>query len=174
MELSDGEMGFSELQIIMKDGTNVALQGTATSSSVLASSYGPNDYSICGAASDIASAAIDGNLCTFTAMNHDAAPWWEVDLGYGVALGDIVEFNIYVRLTYNNPYGATIDYSYQLDSALLTIMDEQGDVLFSHNLPWISMLSQPFSVNVPNVLGAVALSQAGADSTTLLRHLGMP
>jgi hypothetical protein len=171
LELSDGVMGFSELQVITKDGNNVALQGTATSSSVLTSSYGPDDYYICSASSDIPSAAIDGNLCTFTGMNYDAAPWWELDLGYGIPLGQIAQFNIYLRQSYNNAYGASIDYSYQLDSALLTIMDEQETVLFSQHLPWLSMISQPFSVNVPHVLIAIADMYNGADSNTLLANL---
>ena len=173
-ELSGGEMGFSELQLLTKDGTNIALQGNATSSSVLTSSYGPNDYSICWGNSDIPSAAIDNDFCTFTAMNHDAAPWWELDLGYGVTLDQIEEFIIYTRQTYNNAYGATIDPSYQLDSALVTVMDEQRVVLFSHNLPWISMLyTTPFIVNVPSVLLAISDLYAGASTYTLLTDLGL-
>jgi len=172
-ELSDGEMGFSELQLLTKDGTNIALQGIATSSSVLTSSYGSYDYSLCSANSDIPSAAIDNNFCTFTAMNHDAAPWWELDLGYRVPLGQIEEFILYMRPSYNNAYGATIDLSYQLDSALLTVMDEQRTVLFSHNLPWISMISTPFIVNVPRVLLAIADLYAGANTNTLLADLGL-
>jgi len=166
MSLSDGMMGFSELQIIMNDSTNIALQGNATSSSVLNSeAYGPNDYSICYATSNVVSAAIDGNFCTFFAANYDAQPWWNLDLGYGVPLSEISHIDIYVRQTYNNPYGATIDYSYQLDSATITLSDEHGIIIFTGTLPWLSTISQPFIVTVADVLQALT---ATTDSAILM------
>jgi hypothetical protein len=163
MELSDGIMGFAELQIFTRDGVNIAMQGTATSSSVLNSdAYGPNDYYICGATSHIASAAIDGNACTFFAANYDAQPWWKLDLGYGVPLSDIAHIDIYVRQAYNNPYGATIDYSYQLDSASVTLADAADNIFFTGTLPWLSTVSQPFVVNVSAVLVAAAATTDAA------------
>jgi hypothetical protein len=157
MSLSDGQMGFSELKIFLKDGTNVALAGTATSSSVLSASYGSYDYSICWAGpSDVASAAIDGNLCTFFAANYDAQPWWNLDLGYGIPLSEISHIELYLRGSYSNPYGATIDYSYQLDSATVTLSDGSGVPFFTGTLPWLSTISQPFTVDVSDVLAALA------------------
>ena len=168
MSLSDGMMGFSELQIIMNNGTNIALQGNATSSSVLNSeAYGPNDYYICYSTSDLASAAIDGNFCTFFAANYDAQPWWNLDLGFGVPLSEISHIDIYVRQPYNDPYGATIDYSYQLDSATITLSDENGIIIFTGTLPWLSTISQPFIVNVADVLQALTATTDVAILTTL-------
>jgi hypothetical protein len=160
--ISDGEMGFSELEVISNAGVNIALYGNATSSSTRVGSYGINDYDICGADSNIPSAAIDGDRrCTFAATNHDPFPWWQLDLGTGVPINSISKMNIYARQPYDDNDGYSHDPSYQIDSAILTLADEDGNMVVSNDLPWLSVLPRPFSINVSQALSILLDYQNG-------------
>jgi hypothetical protein len=171
MAISDGMMSFAELAVITNAGVNIALSGNASSSSVFQGGNGINDYDICGADSDIPSAGIDGSRCTFVAMNYDVWPWWELDLGYGVLLNTLSRLALYARPPFDDADGYSHDYSYQIDSAIVVLVDPDGNTIFANNLPWISVLPIPFIINITQVLAMLDEEGYISISATMPKHL---
>lgn len=95
---SHAVLNFGELMAFAEDGANVALRKPASASS----EHAPESY--CGGAvNDVASAANDGNPCTFMATGGvgdgfpasvAANPWWEVDLQ---APFNLTSLAVYIR-----------------------------------------------------------------------------
>ena len=121
-------MNFAEFELLLiSDRSNVALLGNASQSSVYNGNPVCGEFGYCGACSDIAAAAIDGNYCTYQAEGEsDPLPWWKVTLATPLLASEIFSIDIFPRAS---------GWSSRINSADLTGFDTSGAVLFSLALP---------------------------------------
>ena len=159
--IGDGVMNFAEFELWTESpfacGMNVALSSSgavASQSSIYDGAAGGFEFGYCGANSDLASAAIDGNLCTYQAEWFDAAPWWEVDLGREFSASELVNINIFPRTV----VGAGSTWAYRIDSALLQGFSASRTLVLNYTLP--ADTSTLFPLSVPLLSSGQAASCA--------------
>ena len=143
-------LNIGDVAVFNAAGVNVALNQPASMSSV----YGAESY--CGRTVGMASAANDGDACTFAATAGGANQWWQVDLGSPITTLDHVNF--YIRS--DNVYGSY--WSYRLNSAVFSFMDASSSVVGTYTLPSnVASLPIPFSFSLSSVLGSCKACSAG-------------
>lgn len=158
----DGVMNFSELELYTAAGGNVARAGSASQSSTYDGNPNCGETYYCGACSDIAAAAIDGNLCTYQAEFRDAEPWWEVKLARPYAAAELASVNLYPRNDNGGPNG----WAWRIDGCTLSGLDAQRTVLFSVTLPDDASNSWPVTFRLAAAAASASPSPASTAPTT--------
>lgn len=128
----DKMLSLAEVQVFEK-GQNIALHGTVTQSST---DFGGD-----------ASRAIDGNTdgiytknsTTHTAVSND--PWWELDLGSAKSVEQLAVWN----RTDNGLQS-------RLDGAVVTLLDESRNIVFTHRLEKAPEQQQEIAVRPKELL----------------------
>jgi hypothetical protein len=171
-------LNFGELQLFDALGANVALNMSATLSSIWPGTSGETVPASCPGAmgtSYVASNGVDGNPCIFVATNVCGAfgtCWWQLD--FGAMRSDVVSAAIWTRI--DSLYGS--QFAWRLNGAVVSFLDanlQAVSALPAVTLPAnVASLPRPFAFAVAPTAAAVPVPVAAPNALTLSAWVNCP